>query len=111
MHPAGLAAYAKRDDVRSAVYSYERRMAAAFTPEQEARLRADAAAHAFFVGQPAGYRRTATHWVISAKREETRDKRLATLIADSAAGRRIAALIPPNRAGTPRTPGKKKGTS
>ena len=46
----------------------------------------------FFDAQAPWYRRTATHWVISAKREETRERRLSTLIADSAAGRRIGPL-------------------
>jgi uncharacterized protein YdeI (YjbR/CyaY-like superfamily) len=90
MHPAGRAAFAARTE--EGAYSYEQREAAAFDPERERRLRANAAAAAFFAAQPPGYRRTATHWVMSAKRDETRDRRLAQLIADSAAGRRIAPL-------------------
>ena len=50
---------------------------------------ANAAAWAFWEAQPPHYRKGAAHWVMSAKREETRQKRLATLIADSAAGRWI----------------------
>jgi uncharacterized protein YdeI (YjbR/CyaY-like superfamily) len=90
MHPAGVRAFEARTE--AGTYSYEQREAAAFDPERERRLRANAAAAAFFDAQPPGYRRTATHWVMSAKREETRDRRLAQLIADSAAGRRIAPL-------------------
>jgi uncharacterized protein YdeI (YjbR/CyaY-like superfamily) len=90
--PAGLAAFQKRRDDKSAVYSYERGMPAELPPEFEARFRADEAAWAFFQRQPPWYRRTATHWVTSAKKPETRDKRIATLIADSAAGRPISQL-------------------
>jgi uncharacterized protein YdeI (YjbR/CyaY-like superfamily) len=90
MHPAGRATFAARTEVGT--YSHEQCPAAAFDSERERRLRANAAAAAFFDAQPPGYRRTATHWVMSAKREETRDRRLAQLIADSAAGRRIAPL-------------------
>ena len=56
------------------------------------KLRKNRKAAAFFDAQPPWYRRTATHWVISAKREETRERRLAQLVADCAAGRTIAPL-------------------
>ena len=46
---------------------------------------------------PPSYRRPATWWVVSAKRDETRERRLTTLIADSAAGRKIKPLTPPAR--------------
>lgn len=59
---------------------------------EAAQLAANAAATAWFASQAPWYRRTATHWVISAKRPETRARRLATLIADSAAGVRIKPL-------------------
>jgi hypothetical protein len=65
---------------------------AAFTPAQEAQFRAHQAAWDFFQSQAAWYRRTATWWVISAKQEATREKRLATLIADSAEGRTLRHL-------------------
>jgi uncharacterized protein YdeI (YjbR/CyaY-like superfamily) len=92
MQPAGLKAFAARDPEKSGVYSYEQRRAARLGAEAEARLRADPAAWSFFESQPPGYRKTAVGWVMSAKREETRARRLETLIADSAAGRRIAPL-------------------
>jgi uncharacterized protein YdeI (YjbR/CyaY-like superfamily) len=97
MTPAGLAAYEARRADRTAVYSFERRHAAQLDPEQERLFRADAKGWKFFQAQPRGYRQTAIHWVVSAKREETRARRLATLIADSAAGRRLAQLTPPGR--------------
>jgi uncharacterized protein YdeI (YjbR/CyaY-like superfamily) len=94
MRPAGIAAFERRSDDKTAIYAYEQRKAAALHPEQERRLKANVAAWAWFQAQPAGYRRTATYWVISAKRPETRDRRLEKLIEDSAAGRPIPSLTP-----------------
>jgi uncharacterized protein YdeI (YjbR/CyaY-like superfamily) len=90
--PAGLAAFQRRRDDKSAIYSYEQRKSAELPAEYEERFRANAAAWEYFQSQPPWYRRTSTHWVISAKKEETREKRLATLIDDSAHGRPIAGL-------------------
>ena len=92
MRPAGLAAFKRRSDAKSAIYSYEQRKTAAFDDAAERQFRANAKAWAFFETQPPGYRRLATFFVLSAKRDETRQKRLARLIADSAAGRRIGEL-------------------
>jgi len=92
MMPAGLKEFAARRDDRTAIYSYERRRSAAFDSDQQKRLRRNAKAWTFFQKQAPSYRRAATHWVISAKREETRKKRLATLIADSAAARQVGPL-------------------
>ena len=89
MRPAGEAAFARRRDDRSAIYSYEQRGEAAFSDAQRAALDAAPAAAAFFDSQPPGYRRQATYWVVSAKKPETRERRLAQLIEDSAAGRRL----------------------
>ncbi len=90
MRPAGLAAFERRTKDRSSVYSYEQRYSAVLTPEQEAEFKANAAAWDWFNLQAPSYRQTAIYWVVSAKREETRQKRLAALVADSAAGLRIA---------------------
>ena len=94
MRPAGLRAFEARTKERTGVYAFERNLAAKLTPAQAKKLRANAKAAAFFDSRPPWYRRTATHWVISAKREETRERRLALLIADSAAGRLIGPLTP-----------------
>ena len=91
MHAAGLRAFEERDRRKDASYSLER-AAAALPADYEARLRADPGAWAYWQAQPPGYRRTATHWVVSAKREDTRLRRMATLIGDCAAGRRIKPL-------------------
>ena len=92
MTPAGLQAFERRSDDRSAIYSYEQRHNAELGAAFEARFRANAAAWSYFQAQPPWYRRTVTYWVMSARREGTREKRLVTLIQDSAAGRPIQAL-------------------
>jgi uncharacterized protein YdeI (YjbR/CyaY-like superfamily) len=99
MRPAGEAAFARRRDDRTAVYSHEQRKNPQLAPDEQAQLEADANAWAFFSARPPSYRRPAIWWVISAKRPETRARRLATLIADSAAGRTIKPLTPAKRKG------------
>jgi uncharacterized protein YdeI (YjbR/CyaY-like superfamily) len=91
MRPAGLAAFEQRSEANSGIYGFERENVA-FDAAYEQQFRANGAAWDFFQAQPAWYRRTATWWVISAKREATRLKRLATLIDDSAQGRTIQQL-------------------
>jgi uncharacterized protein YdeI (YjbR/CyaY-like superfamily) len=97
MRPAGQKAFEARASDRSAIYSYEQRSTAELGAEFERQFRSNKKAWAFFQSQPPGYRRTATYWVVSAKREETRRKRLATLIDDSAHGRTIRPLTSPAR--------------
>jgi uncharacterized protein YdeI (YjbR/CyaY-like superfamily) len=90
MTEAGLREFAKRDE-NGAADSRER-LQLGLSPEYEARFKANPEAWAFFEKQAPWYKRTASFWVMDAKREETRERRLETLIADSAAGRRIAPL-------------------
>jgi uncharacterized protein YdeI (YjbR/CyaY-like superfamily) len=90
--PAGLAAWERRRADRQGVYAYEN-AALELSPRYEAMLRADPAAAAFFESRAAGYRTIAIRWVMTAKREDTRDRRMAQLVQDSAAGR----LIPSQR--------------
>ncbi|MGN0064264.1 MAG: YdeI family protein [Nocardioides sp.] len=92
MRPAGLAAYERRRPDRSG-YSYETR--AALDDAQRAVLLADPAAAAFWEVATASYRSVAENWVVTAKQEATRERRLAELVADSAAGR----MIKPQRYG------------
>jgi|SRR5215207_1148988 len=89
---AGRAAFERRADDKTAIYSYEQRKAAQLEPEQERRFRDNERAWSWFEAQAPSYRRTAIHWVTSAKRPETRERRLTQLIEDSEAGRRIAPL-------------------
>jgi uncharacterized protein YdeI (YjbR/CyaY-like superfamily) len=96
MNQAGLRAYEARSEANTAVYSFEQYRDPAFTKDQERRFRAAADGWTFFSSAPPSYRRAATWWVISAKQEATRDRRLAQLIKDSLAGRRLAQLTRPN---------------
>ena len=100
MRPAGLAAFEARREDRTAIYSFERDEPAVFSPEHNAQLLANAAAREFFENQAPWYQRAATHWVVSAKRQDTRDRRMASLIEDSAAARLIKHL---NRSATSET--------
>lgn len=92
MRPAGLKAFEGRTEENSSIYAYEQEKSAELDAAYEQQFRANNQAWDFFQAQAAWYRRTAIWWVISAKREETRLKRLATLIEDSEQGRTIAPL-------------------
>ena len=92
MHPAGMAAYEKRDAKKSGIYSFEQRPER-FTPALEARFRAERAAWAHFSAQPPGYKRLGMWWVLSAKREETQLRRLQQLIDASKRGQRVGVLF------------------
>ena len=96
MRPAGRAALERRSDDRTALYAYEQRKAAKLDADQERRFKANPGAWKWFQAQPAGYRRTASYWVISATRPRTRERRLEQLIEDSAAGRTIRLLTRPS---------------
>jgi uncharacterized protein YdeI (YjbR/CyaY-like superfamily) len=92
MTPAGEAAFAARREDPPGTLSYERRHEAAFDGELEAAFRANKTAWEWFAAQSPSYRSLATFWVISAKRQETQARRLATLIECSSEGRRVPAL-------------------
>jgi uncharacterized protein YdeI (YjbR/CyaY-like superfamily) len=96
VHPAGLAAYQNRDPKLQRRYSHEN-PDICLSPDYEKAFRADKQAWANFGTMPPSYRRPAIWWVMSAKQEATRERRLATLIADSAAGRRVKPLTAPVR--------------
>lgn len=93
MQKAGLKAFAARQEYRSGIYSYEQR-----SPELPAqygkKMKENAAAWKFFQAQPPSYRKAVNWWVLCAKQEETRLKRLDKLIEESAAGRRIPQFTP-----------------
>jgi len=85
---AGLAAYEARRENKSAIYSYEQRQT--LLPEPYGLiLESNAGAWRFFSAQPPSYRQAAVWWIVSAKKEETRQRRLEQLIADSATGKRL----------------------
>lgn len=87
----GRAAWEARDPENTARASYERERAE-LSAEQRAMLDANPEAAAWFDAQPPGYRKTATWWVVSAKRRDTRQRRMEQLVEDSAAGRKIGPL-------------------
>lgn len=91
VEPAGLAAFAARTAERSGIYSSEQ-AEVLFEPADRAALEANVAAWAYWQAAPAGYRKTATWWVVSAKRPETRAKRLGDLIDCCSRGVRVPPL-------------------
>ena len=91
MLPAGETAFALRREDRTAVYSFERE--GGLDDEAVDALR-DAGGWTFFEAQPKTYRRSASDWVMSAKRPDTRARRLGALVEASAAGERVAAISP-----------------
>jgi uncharacterized protein YdeI (YjbR/CyaY-like superfamily) len=93
MHPYGLEVFNSRDLSKQNLYANEQQQIE-LPAEYEAKFRANAQAWEYFQLQPPGYRRNAIWWVVSAKQEATRLKRLEILIEDSAAGRRIKSLTP-----------------
>jgi uncharacterized protein YdeI (YjbR/CyaY-like superfamily) len=90
MQQAGLKAFAARTEERTGVHSFERQTA--LTTAHARIFRANPAGWAYYQSQAPWYRRTTAHWIMSAKRDETRAKRLAILIACSARGTTIPQL-------------------
>jgi uncharacterized protein YdeI (YjbR/CyaY-like superfamily) len=97
MQPEGLAAFEGRTGDRSGVYSYEQRKAAKLTTAQEKQFRSNKDAWDFWKAQPPSYRKAAAWWVISAKKGETKTRRLAQLIEDCANRRWVTPLTPPSK--------------
>ena len=91
VQPQGLTAWNARDEQKALQYSYEREHAA-LGEEFEALFRARQEAWEFFQAQPPSYRKAAIGWVVTAKRQETRSRRLDVLITDSEQGKRIGPL-------------------
>jgi uncharacterized protein YdeI (YjbR/CyaY-like superfamily) len=99
MQLTGVRAFAARDPKRSGIYSFEqeRREEPKLSAAYVARLKANRKAWAFFQAQAPYYQRAVSGWVMGAKKEETQLKRLATLIDDSAHGRRIRQMARPEK--------------
>src|SRR5437879_13370301 len=81
VHPSGRAAFVRRDEARSRMYSYENR-GLGLDPNLEAVFRRHASAWKFFEAQPPSYRVTAAFWVMSTKREATKQRRLGKPVAN-----------------------------
>jgi len=89
MTAAGRTAFDDLKKGKARTYSYEQRKSAAFDQSQQGAFKRQKAAWTFFEAQAPSYRQAVTHWVTSAKKEETRQARLAKLIAASKAGKRL----------------------
>ena len=89
MTAAGRSIFEARSDPKDSGYTYEQ-LDGEFDASHLRAFKRNKAAWKFFEAQPPGYRRKARYWVMSAKREETRDRRLAKLIDESASGVRLA---------------------
>ena len=98
MAEPGLAAYGRRDPKRTGIYAFENE-AREFSPEFEKQFRANKRAWEFFQTEPPSIRKTCIFWVMSAKKEETRVRRLEQLIESSANGVRRGTMVPskPNK--------------
>lgn len=97
MKPAGLAAFELRKENKSAIYSHEQSDKIELTPAETKQFKANTKAWEFFEAQTGSYRKAVLWWVVSAKQETTRAKRMAALIADSANGRTIRQFTPRKR--------------
>jgi uncharacterized protein YdeI (YjbR/CyaY-like superfamily) len=95
MTPAGLRVFERRSPAKTGTYTYEQRHQIHLDAAYEKRLRGNAKAWQFFQAQPPWYRRLAVFWVMSAKKEETQRRRLASLIDYSARGRPVPPLTRP----------------
>lgn len=98
MHPAGRAAFARRDASGAQLYSHERESVEMPAPAA-AELRRHKEAWAFFSAQAPSYRRAVAWWIVSAQRDDTKARRLAQLVRDSAEGLRVAPLRRPQKKG------------
>ena len=87
VHPAGRAAFEARREERTGTYAYERAEPAPLPDDFEERLRAVPGAWTAWRAFPSSHRRRVRHWIASAKRADTRERRLEKLIADLEAGR------------------------
>jgi len=93
MQPSGLTAYALREDKRTGIYSFENKPRE-FSVEYAKQFKANKKAWKFFQAQPGYTTRTSIYWVMSAKKEETRIRRLQQLIEASAEGKRLGVITP-----------------
>jgi len=90
--PPGLAAYRNRERRDDRSYSYEAR-SRALAPEFVAKFRSFPKAWAYYGREPPSYQRLAAHWVMSAVRDETRERRLTELIDAAGRGSRPRAFL------------------
>ena len=95
MRPAGRKAFEARKPENTGIYSFEQREHAVLDPAHEARFRANPQAWSYFESRPPSYRKAAIWWIVSAKQEATRLRRLQSLIDDSERERTVPPLTRP----------------
>jgi uncharacterized protein YdeI (YjbR/CyaY-like superfamily) len=95
MRPAGLKAFEARKPEKTGIYSFEQRQQAVLDPAHEAQFRANPQAWSYFESRPPSYRKAAIWWIVSAKQEATRLRRLQSLIDESERGRAVPPLTRP----------------
>lgn len=88
VQPAGQAAFIKRTEAKSRIYSYEQKDEPIFDPALAKQFKACKKAWAFFCALPPAYRNGETRWVHGAKQQATRLRRLDKLMAACESGRR-----------------------
>jgi uncharacterized protein YdeI (YjbR/CyaY-like superfamily) len=89
VQPAGAAAFLHRTEAKSAIYAYEQESTASLSQDEEREFKKNRAAWKFLEGAPPSYRQVVLHWVVRAKKPETRAARLAKLFEACAAGKRL----------------------
>jgi uncharacterized protein YdeI (YjbR/CyaY-like superfamily) len=89
MTPAGLSAFNRRTEAKSAIYSYEREVSAELSATEWRDFKRNKAAWSYFEGAPPSYRKVVVHWVSSAKKAETRVARFGKLLEACAKGERL----------------------
>lgn len=89
MTTAGAEAYSHRAEDRSVIYAYEQADTAELTAKEQRTFQKNRSAWQFFESCPPSYRKTLLHWITTAKKPETREKRLLKLIDASAEGKRL----------------------
>jgi uncharacterized protein YdeI (YjbR/CyaY-like superfamily) len=92
MRPAGLDVYSKRKESRSGIYTYETLKVSLLPENMESRFRLNEAAWDYFQSQAPSYRKVTIRWIVSARQEDTRIKRLDELISSCEAGEWIRAM-------------------
>ncbi|MEI7725427.1 MAG: YdeI/OmpD-associated family protein [Bacteroidota bacterium] len=91
MKPSGLAAFRLREESKSKIYTYENEEVL-LSDQYEKSFKKNLKAWSWFQTMPRSYKKPAINWVMSARQEATREKRLTELIRDSEAGQKIKRL-------------------
>ena len=97
MQPAGIKAYEARKTEKSGIYSYEQRSVGQLEEAYETKFKANKKAWEYFQATAPSYQKAATWWVVSAKQEGTKIRRLEQLINDSEQGKPVPPLTPRKR--------------